>query len=117
MRDLSSYRIGNYACYNGKAIKLNQAGTKNRSFLKPLPLTEKNLIMIGYSPFMQDTISRVYSFDTAEDEAITVVFHNLKGITVMDLTTKQEYSIKWLHELQNIIEDKTIELLNLTIIL
>jgi|GEM_PF-6987529 len=110
--DISQYRIGNYATYEGKVVMLKKAALENQKYLYPLTLCEHHLRLIGKLPFMHELNSRTYCFDVTEDEGLYVHCHNWKGIKIVWMG-EEVTGITKIHEVQNFIEDKIIDVFDL----
>ena len=112
MANITSYRIGNFATYEGKVVTVNFAGTKHANYLIPLTLCEYNLKRCGFKSFMNGNEFRVYCFDVTDNEGVFVYCHNWKPIRIVWLGQEIEH-LRKINELQNFIEDLILEEINL----
>jgi hypothetical protein len=112
MNNISAFRLGNYALFDGELQKIvTQTGLDNSAFLEPLPITEEIFVQLGYKPLRPSSDYSVYRFNISEEDGIKVIFNFKQEFLIIEQVSGIEYPfIKWVHELQNVVEDKTLEL-------
>ena len=108
---VSRFRIGNYASFDGLLQRIeSQIGLDHSAFLEPLAVTVSNFKLIGFTHHFESDNYLIYFFDTREGDGISIIFRSESDFVIMEKISRIEYPfLKWIHEVQNLIEDKTIQ--------
>ena len=108
MNTISKFRFGNLAQFDDQLQRINtQTGLENAAFLDPLPITSQILKELECIELTESSENPVYLFKTFQEDGIKVIFGSGQEFIIKEQLSEIEYPfIKWVHELQNLVEDK-----------
>ncbi|WP_207533027.1 hypothetical protein [Desertivirga arenae] len=109
MIGISKFRIGNYAMFDGLVQKIEtSSGLRDSDFLDPIPVSILSFNTIGITGRSEEGGRLRYFFATVKGDGIIVTFQENNFFIITEKVSGIEFPfLRWVHELQNLVEDKT----------